>query len=81
MSDNTLEDAPETVNLGTCKELTIDGFDGDDRCVLVLELKKPLHIEGHRRRFAGIVLENDQMAEIARGLMSIAKRKRRLIVV
>lgn len=81
MSDNTLTGAEETANLGTCKELTIDGFDGDDRCVLVLELKKAVHIEGHRRRFAGIVLENDQVAELASGLMAIAKRKRRLVAV
>ena len=79
--DTTLKDHPETANLGTCKELNLDGFDGDERAILVLELKKPIHINGHRRRFAGLVLENKQLSELARQLMTIAKRKRRLIQV
>lgn len=77
MSDHTLDRAPETANLGTCKEVLIDGFDGDDRAVLVLQLKKPIFIEGHRRKFAGIVLEQAQLEQLARGIMHIAKRKRR----
>ena len=81
MSDNTDSKNPETANLGTCSEVLLDGFDGEERAVLVLELKKPIHIEGHRRRFAGIVLENDRLAELAKQLMTIAKRRRRIIQV
>ena len=81
MSDHTDSKNPESANLGACKSILLDGFDGDDRALLVLELKKPLHVEGHRRRFAGIVLENEQLGELAKQLMRIAKRKRRIIQV
>lgn len=67
----------DSANLGKCKEVMIDGFDGDDRALLVLQLKKPLLIEGHKRDYAGIVLEEDQLRQLATGIMSIAKRKRR----
>ena len=65
----------DTANLGKCREVRIDGFDGDSRAVLVLSLIKPLRIDGVLRNFAGLVLEEKQIEELARGLMTIAKRQ------
>ena len=77
MSDHTDSRNTSSANLGTCKGILIDGFDGDERALLVIQLKKPLRIEGHKRDYAGIVLDADQLKQLATGIMSIAKRKRR----
>lgn len=70
---------PSTANLGDCKEIMIEGFDGDEKAVLVLSLKKPLIIDGFKRTFAGIVIAEKQIAQLAHQLMRIAKRKSRSI--
>lgn len=69
----------DTANLGKCKEILLDGFDGDERAVLVLRLTKPLRIDGTLRTFAGIILENDRLAELAAALRTIAKRRVRTV--
>ena len=70
---------PSVANLGDCKEILLDCFDGDNRAVLTLSLKKPVMIDGTKRDFAGIVIEKKQIEQLARSLMKVAKRQSRSI--
>lgn len=70
---------PSTANLGSCKELLLEGFDGGDQAILVLSLSKPLQIDGHKRTFAGVVIDEKQISQLATSLMRIAKKKARQI--
>ena len=66
---------PSTANLGRCNNILLDGFDGDERAVLVIGLTKPLMIDGHLRKFAGIVLDNYERLEELAGVEVIITRQ------
>lgn len=70
---------PSVANLSGCDGVLLDGFDGDQRAVLVIQTKKPVTINGQKRNFVGTVLELEHIKALATQLMTISKRQSRKI--